>query len=437
MSTEHSTPNASPSTNRFDAIVVGAGPAGSSASFTLARKGFKVLMIDRGRRAGTKNMYGGRVYSEPLEAIFPSLRKDAPVHRWVKAERLSFVSDEGLTSIEYRGGESKSFTTYLPELVNWMRAKAEEAGALVATEVRVDRLVVEKEKVIGVQAGPDTVYADTVIDAEGVNRLLLEGAWQMNVPRQEDLAIGLKETIKLDAERVNQRFGLEDEGMAWILLGSVTRYIPGGAFVYTNRDSVSIGLVLFLSHAVKRTNGHISRLLEDFRLHPKLKHLWRDGELLEYSAKLVPEYWRGFMPRRLSGAGLLVVGDAAGVLLNNGMTIRGVDLAAYSGYLAAETFTKAHAEGDFTSEMLSAYGRRVEESFIGRELRKHNGLEYIRRNPHFFDQYPRLVNSGLGRIFNIGLESPTIWKALRGAQKDVGPDAWTAIKDMYKIGRTL
>ncbi len=427
-----------PELNRFDAVIVGAGPSGSSAAFTLARKGYKVLLIDRGRRAGTKNVYGGRVYSEPLEAIYPTLNKDAPIHRWVKVEKLSLTSEEGLTSLEYRSEASKSFTAYLPELVGWMAAKAEEAGAIVATEVKVDSLVAKEGKVIGVQAGSDIVYADVVIDAEGVNRLLSEGDRLTDMPSLDTLAIGLKEIIKLDAKRVDDRFGLEEgEGMAWMLMGDVTKYLPGGAFIYTNRDSVSLGLVFILSHAVKGVETHIFKLLEDFRLHPHLKQLWADGELLEYSAKLVPEYWRGFMPKKLSGSGLLVAGDAAGLLLNNGLTIRGVDLAAYSGYLAAETYDKAHGQGDFSAEALSAYDQAIKTGFIGKELRRHNGLEYMRRHTRFFEQYPKLTAKSMSSVFDIGLESPTMWKALRTAQKESGLSTLTLAKDMFNMVRGI
>lgn len=424
--------------SRFDVVVVGAGPGGSSAAFTLAQRGYRVLLIDRGRRPGTKNMYGGRVYVEPLEAVYPSLREEAPIHRWVRVERLGLVSEDGMVSVEYRGGGSKSFTTYLPELVGWMAGKAEEAGALVVTEVGVDDLVIEGGRVIGVRAGPDVVYADVVIDAEGVNRLLLEGARLAETPDLGAVAIGLKETIKLDRRRVNERFGLDDgEGLAWMLMGDVTAHLPGGAFVYTNRDSVSVGLVLFLSYAIEGIKTHIFQLLEGLRLHPHLKHLWMDGELVEYSARLTPEYWRGFMPRRLSGDGLLVVGDASGLLFNNGLTIRGVDFAAYSGHLAAEAYDKAHAKGDFSANALSLYDQMVGESFIGRELRRHRGLEHIRRHPRFFERYPRLAAKGLGRVFDIGLEGPTLWEAFRGAQGEVGLGTLTMLSDLLRVVRGL
>jgi electron transfer flavoprotein-quinone oxidoreductase len=435
---ERPTTATSPPADRFDVVVVGAGPAGSSAAYTLARKGYRVLLIERGRRPGTKNVYGGRVYVKPLEEVYKAVREEAPIHRWVVAERLSFVAGEELVTLEYRGGETTSFITYLPELSQWMASKAEEAGALLATEVRVDGLLIKEGRVIGVLSGGDRVYADVVIDAEGVNRLLLESSGLVDPPDPRFLALGVKQTIKLDQEKVNERFNLkDDEGAAWVLVGDITSPMPGGAFIYTNRDSVSIGLVVFLADAVARVDQHVSRVVERLRLHPKLKHLWMDGELIEYSAKLTPEYWKGYRPKRLSGNGLLIVGDAAGLLFNNGLTFRGVDFAAYSGHLAAEAYDKAHAAGDYSAESLKLYDRMVEESFIGRELRKHNGMEHIRHNPRFFEKYPLLVTRSLGKAFDIGLEGPTLWQALREAQSETGLGALTMIRDLWRVVRGL
>ncbi|MEM4007390.1 MAG: FAD-dependent oxidoreductase, partial [Nitrososphaerota archaeon] len=178
---------------KFDVVVVGAGPAGSSAAYTLSKNGFKVVVIERGRTVGSKNLYGGRVYSKPLEEIYPEFKREAPIERWVKRERFSMMVGGELLTLEYYSRNSTSFTAYLSRLAGWMAQKAEEAGAIIVTDVRVDDLYTEDGIVKGIVSGGDALKADVVVDAEGVNRLILErhGLVPKLLPRQ--VALGVKE----------------------------------------------------------------------------------------------------------------------------------------------------------------------------------------------------------------------------------------------------
>ena len=235
---------------KYDVAVIGAGPAGLASAYYLARKGFKVLVLERGREVGSKNVYGGRIYAEPFREIYPNLNT-APVHRWVRRERISIIPDyESIVNVEYQGKEAVSFTTYLPEFVKWMGIQAEQAGATILTDVTVDRLYVEDGRVTGAVSGEDVVKADVVVDAEGVNRLVLEASGIVKPLRPELVALGVKEVLKGDSDQINQAFGLAaNEGLAWVLIGAPTGYMPGGAFIYTNRDSVSLGVVVVLDRA--------------------------------------------------------------------------------------------------------------------------------------------------------------------------------------------
>ena len=422
---------------KFDAIVVGAGPAGSSAAYTLAKKGFKVLVVERGRTPGSKNVFGGRVYADPLREVFPDLDKSAPIHRWVTKERISMVSDEGMTSIEFEGGEKVSFTTYLTELSNWMAKKVEEAGGIVLTEITVDSLVMEDGKVRGIRVGNEEVLADVVIDAEGINRLLLERAGLVPKITPSHTGLGVKEVIKLSKEDVERNFGLGDgEGLAWLLMGDITGGLPGGAFLYTNKDSVSLGIVVMLGSAVEKVKEHISRYVEKLRLHPLLRKYFEGGRIMEYSAHLVPEYVWPEIPHRLYGDGFLVVGDAAGLLLNLGYNFRGVDFASYSGYLAAQAVERAHSLGDMSAENLSIYQELLEKSFILKQLRKFKNAPKMRENERLYSLYPYIANAVADKIFHAKYETPKLMDAFKEVKK--GKIGWfTLIRDLYEVSRSI
>jgi len=223
--------------SKFDVIVVGAGPAGSSAGYLLAKAGFRVLMIERGRGAGSKELFGGKIYAAPLREVWPELDKEAPIHRWVGRERISLVKGDRITTIEYKLGRRVAFTTYLTEMAKWMAKKAVEAGAVLVDEVRVDEFVVEDGRVVGVRSGPDVVYADYVIDAEGVNRILLEKLGLAEKVNPDNVALGVKEVLNVGKKTIEEKLGLEEgEGLAWMVAGDVTRGIPGGGFIYTMKE---------------------------------------------------------------------------------------------------------------------------------------------------------------------------------------------------------
>src|SRR5438093_4620769 len=118
---------------RFDAVVVGAGPAGSAAALALAREKFSVLLVERGRAVGAKNMFGGRVYAWPLFDLLPEWEKDCPVERFVTKESLVFLSGDSSLSIQYENPQgptdrASSFTALRPRFDEWLAKKAEAAG---------------------------------------------------------------------------------------------------------------------------------------------------------------------------------------------------------------------------------------------------------------------------------------------------------------------
>lgn len=165
------------SEDKFDAIVVGAGVAGSVAALVMARAGLDVLVIERGDSAGCKNMTGGRLYAHTLEAIIPGFAVSAPVERKVTREKISFLTEESAVTLDFHREQPDvpqhaSYTVLRNRLDPWLMEQAEQAGAQFIPGVRVDALVREGNKVTGVQAGDDILEANVVILADGVNSML-------------------------------------------------------------------------------------------------------------------------------------------------------------------------------------------------------------------------------------------------------------------------
>lgn len=394
------------SEEKFGAIIVGGGLAGCSAAIVLARAGLEVLVIERGDYCGAKNMTGGRLYGHSLEKIIPNFAEEAPIERKVKREKVSLMSADGSLDIGYgskklsAAPENASYTVLHAKFDQWLAEKAEEAGAEIATGFVVDELIVQDGKVVGINADGEEMYADVVILADGVNSLLAQQIGMKKELEPNQVAVGAKETIRLSEEIINQRFGLTgDEGMAWLSAGDPTDGSFGGGFLYTNKDTISIGVVATLSD-IGHSELSVPQMLERFKNHPSVAPYLEGGETIEYSGHLVPEEGLHMVPE-LYRDGVLVAGDAAGFCVNLGFTVRGMDFAIESGRLAAEAVIKAHEAGDFSAATLSSYATALNYSFIMRDLKSFKGFPTVLSLRGIFKDLPELCDAIADKVFTV------------------------------------
>lgn len=390
---------------KFDAIVVGAGLAGSAAAIAMARKGLQVLVVEKGKTPGSKNVTGGRMYGHALEKLVPGYWNEAPIERWVTKEVITMISGDDALDVSFdaphSAAEHISFNVLRAKFDPWFAQQAEKAGALVACDTRVDDIWSEGGKVRGIVTGSDKFAADCVVLAEGANTLLAEKAGLKGPPNPETLAVGVKEVIALPPETINDRFGLkDDEGSAHVILGTFTRGVEGGGFLYTNRDSVSLGLVIPLAAGI-HGKQNVYDIIEDMRTHPHMQKLLKGGEMREYSAHMIPERGLHAVPSSLARDGLVMAGDAAGFVLNSGLTFRGMDFAVESGRLAGEAVVEAKAAGSFAEDQLASYQRALEDSFVMRDLRRFRNAPQVLGNPRMFDTYPKMVMDILHGLYDI------------------------------------
>ena len=376
---------------RFDAIVVGAGPAGCACAYKLAQAGLEVVVVERGKFAGAKNMWGGAFFGPILHELFPNLWEEAPVERYIARRRFSLLSgDAGLsfefTTPEFRQPPYDGFTILRSRFDRWFAAKVQEAGAIVASGLQADDLLFDGNQVVGIKAGSDELPADVVVACDGVNSILAQKAGLRGELLPRDVKQGVKEVLQFPREVLEQRFNLAgDEGIAWEFVGSCTRGLPGGAFIYTNKESLSVGVVVQLDGLVR--NGiRANDLLEDLKRHPTVRDLLAGGTLVEYSAHLIPVSGIGMMPS-LYTDGLLVAGDAAAFVLGTGLILEGANFAVASGLAAAETIVGAKQVGDFSAKSLARYQQLLEQSFVLKDLKTYKKSPHFLENPRIYSVY--------------------------------------------------
>lgn len=394
------------SEDKFDVIIVGGGVAGLAASIVLAENDLEVLLVERGDYCGAKNVTGGRLYGHSLEKIIPNFADEAPIERKVVKEKISMMSGKSSLDIGYSSkelGENKDSSSYVvlhSKFDQYLAEKAEEAGVAIITGVLVEKLLLEEGKVVGIDATGEEMYADAVIIADGVNSLLSQQIGIKKELEPNQVAVGAKEVIELSEEIINERFNLESgEGMSWLSCGDPTMGGFGGGFIYTNKDSVSIGVVATLSD-IGYSNTKLTDLLERFKEHDSVAPFIKGGKTIEYSAHLVPEEGIHMVPQ-IYGDGFLVVGDAAGFCINLGYTVRGMDFAIESGRLAALAILRAKEKEDFSKESLAVYQDLVNDSFIMKDLMTFKAFPTILSRREIFSDLPEIINDVAGRAFTV------------------------------------
>ncbi len=386
-----------------DAVIVGAGPAGITAAYTLAKEGKEVVVLERGDFPGSKNMFGGAIYAQPVAEIFPEFWKSAPVERSNIEHKYALLGDNDGTVISYRNGDHakeahyNSFTVIRAKWDRWCAEQAEAAGAFIVPETLVESLIIEDGKVVGVKTEQEEFYAKVTIIADGVNSLLAKQAWDYPEIKPDHVALGIKEVIALPKEKIQDRFNVgEDTGVIYTILGGPMQAMVGLGYVYTNLESVVVGLGITLEDLAKsKTKPY--ELLNKLKKHPVIEPLLEGGELLEYSAHLIPEGGYKAMPA-LYKDGVMIAGDAA--MLVNNVHSEGTNLAMMSGKLAAQTAIQAINKEDYSANMLSLYRKKLEQSFVLQDLKSYQDvIRTIEKNSKaFLGFYPKKINEFMNQF---------------------------------------
>ena len=403
----------------YDVIVVGAGPAGSAAALSLARKGVNVLMLDKARIPGERSMTGGVLYGDfpdgwGLISLVPDFESTAPLERRIASHEVivldgpdyergrsrfyrlsknSFPARMGLVQMSFETGHD--YSVLRRPFDRWFANLAVQAGAMLSTESTAEGLIKEGEAVVGVRTTNEELRAKLVIDASGVTSTLVAeaGLREKLTPRQ--LYHGIKRIYGLDSDTIEKRFRVKPgEGRAIFFLGEFMHEVGGGAFVYTNRDTLSVGLVVSMDSLIRRTTEHFDEIgklidvLDDFEAHPMVGELLEGAQPLEYSAHNIPKGYKAILKRPYAD-GFLVAGDALGSFVKIGPMIDGMRRAVTSGMMAAAAYMEASGSGSYRAKNLSRYRELLNPIYedVGRSGRD----SFISESSFTYHTLPRLL----------------------------------------------
>ncbi len=388
----------------FEVIVIGAGVAGCVAAYQLARQGRSVLLIERGETPGSKNLSGGVLYSRGIQQVFPGFLDEAPVERRITRNYINFLNGDSSVAIDYKDARLadpvNAVTVLRAKLDAWLAEKCEQAGAMIMPGVRVDRVLTEQGRVTGVQAGDDELRSNVVVAADGVNSFIAKEAGLREKEPMNHLAVGVKSVVSLPRETIEARFNLTgDEGAAFAVVGDCTEGVGGGGFLYTNLDSLSIGIVVRLDDLTAKQKV-VTDIFDHFLQHQFIAPYLEGGEMLEYGCHLVAEGGL-HMVGEIVTDGMVVVGDAAGLTLNTGLTVRGMDLAVGSAVAAAEAIGDALDQKDTSKAALARYRDKLFASYVGQDMKTYAKAPHFLEVERMYKQYGELLANVLYGAFNL------------------------------------
>ena len=254
---------------RYDVAIIGGGSAGLAALKQLSNLNKQAILIEAGKKTGSKNISGGILYSKRpkhgrtynVEDVYPEFLQDAPVERRITQYMLHATSRDKVFTMNLTAAHEYQanfgYSVLLNKLNGWFAKQASESaerqGGGIVSGVHVRSLNWQDEKTVIETDEIEPFEAKAVIAADGVNSEVAEitGARAKFTPEQ--LYQGVKVIVKLPEEIIEQRFGIgPDEGAAHLFAGDVTLNHIGGGFLYTNLDTLSVGAVYHYDSLMER-----------------------------------------------------------------------------------------------------------------------------------------------------------------------------------------
>lgn len=432
----------------FDAVVVGAGRAGTAAAYKLATDGYEVALVERAKEPGMKNVTGGVLYGEIVDELVPEFPEEAPLERHVVEHNIQLLHDDAEVGISYRDlglREEPNYTLLLGKFDRWFVRKAEEEGATFVPETMVTDVTQKSDRaVVHTDRKGGDITCGAVIAADGVNTTVGRTTGIRRTMRNEDMGLSVKEVIDVGRETINERFNLDgDEGAAYIYTGYPKGAPTLGYFIYTYNSKISVGAVGGLEtlrwlgdEGYGDSGTPLYSLLEQFKDRDTVKPLVRGDTVQEYQGILVPEFSYDDLPNRYDDR-VCLIGDAAGLVMNKGYTFRGLDYGIKSGIVAAEAVEQCDGDGRW-NQFGERYNRRLENSYVIQDMKQHGDLPKFLENERMYDAYPGIATETLRSMYASDADASGLtWRQAYRAFKrsdagflDVVRDGWRAMRSL-------
>ncbi len=377
-----------------DVLIIGAGPGGLSCALHLANlieahtaadkspalSAENIYVLEKAREIGAHQLSGAIMDPRGLRELVPDFEKNAPLDTPVTGDAAYYFTEKNSFKLPITPPPLRNHGNYvvsLNKLVKWLGGLVEKKGVNLFTQFAGRNLIYENGGIAGVftedkgvdkNGKPKDNYtpgyelrAKVTVLAEGPRGSLtkdLVAQLKLDGLNPQIYGIGIKELWEVPAGRIAT--GYVAHTLGWPL----TSDLYGGGWIYgLANNRVSLGMVVALEYRDPLFDPHAA--FQKFKTHPFLKKILDGGKMIRYGAKTVPYGGWYSMPRNFVSGGL-IIGDSASLL--NSQRLKGIHTAIKSGMLAAETIYESLCAADNSSEKLSAYQRKIDESWLKKEL---------------------------------------------------------------------
>lgn len=278
---------------KYDVAIIGGGSTGLAALKQLSNLGKQAILLEAGSKIGSKNISGGILYSKKpkkgtvtnVEQVFENFLDDAPFERKITKYILHSTSKDKVYSMDLTAAHDYQanfgYSVLLNKLNSWFAKQAIETsqkfGGGIVPGVHVKSVKWNENGTAIIQTDElEEFEVKAIIAAGGVNSEIAEitGARPKFTPVQ--LYQGVKVIVKLPEKIIDERFGVSSgEGAAHLFAGDVTLNHIGGGFLYTNRNTLSVGAVYHFDSQLKNPTEPY-RLIDALLKNPMVSEFIKD-----------------------------------------------------------------------------------------------------------------------------------------------------------------